>query len=357
MKKNIVLFMIGWVLAFAGCDMSDYDLPEPDGRLLGVDVDLSYVHPETGETVTNVFEEFFRADDQVQITITSSKTIDRIDVVNSGTETVVANLDVNGATASYTYPVSDLQIPFGQSASLVFHVYFDDVGEDGFDFPSVRSYSFNVKDQIPALVNFKKADGTVTEIQGTEVNIGGYSDDPDKGVIGSFKAGEGSYLELDDSPLLNFGADKNFSISFWVKSDHDTSDPAMMGTMNWNSSGNVGWVVAWRNGRLRIVAGDGDGTKTDYRQDDNDAPMTDGLWHHVAITFDRNDVSALYIDGELRASAPMAPVNIDAGVTTKINQDGTGTYGDKLGADYAQIYFYDYILTPDDVTAMWNAGK
>jgi hypothetical protein len=358
MKKNIVLLIMGWVLVFAGCDKSDYDLPKPDGRLLGVTVDLSYVHPNTGETHVNVFEDFFAADVDVQLTLTSSKSIEKVDVVNSATAAVVGTINVNGGkTASFTYPVADMEIPFGQSSKLVFHVYFDDKGEDGFSYQSIRSFGFTVKDKIPSIVNFKKQDGTTTEIRGTEVNIEGYTEDPSKGVVGTFKPDVNSYIDLGDVSLLNFGADKDFSISFWVKSNHDISDPAMMGTMNWSSSNNVGWVIAWRNGRLRVAAGDGAGTKTDYRQDDTDAPMTDGLWHFVVVTFDRDDVSALYIDGELRASAPMVPVNIDAGVPTKINQDGTGSYGDKLGADYAQIYFYDYVLTQNDISAMWSAGK
>ena len=85
--------------------------------------------------------------------------------------------------------------------------------------------------------------------------------------------------------------------------------------------------------------------------------MTDGQWHLVVVTFERDGVSTLFIDGKERISSPMVPFNIDAGVTTKINQDGTGDYGDKLGADYAQIYFYDYALNQTDVDALWGAGK
>jgi hypothetical protein len=53
----------------------------------------------------------------------------------------------------------------------------------------------------------------------------------------------------------------------------------------------------------------------------------------------------------------MTPVNIDAGVSVKINQDGTGNYGDKLGADYSAVTFYNYALTASQVTDIFNAGK
>jgi len=357
MKNKLILIISVWILALTGCDYSAYDLPSPDGRLNGVTVDLTYVDPETGEIQTNIFEDYYNSDDIVKITLKSSKAIEKIEVVNSATASVVGSLAVNSTTADFSYEVEKMSIPFGQSSNLVFHIYFNDKGEDGFDYPSMRSYAYTVKQRIPSIVNFKKSDGTVTELRGTDVNIEGYSEDAVKGVVGTFKKGVNSYIDLGSPSSLNFGANKNFSVSFWVKSTHDVSDPAMMGTMDWNSSGNVGWVIAWRNGRIRVVAGDGAGTKTDYRQADEDTPMIDGTWHLVVVTFDRAGVSSLYIDGSLRASAPMVPVNIDAGVSTKINQDGTGNYGDKLGASYAKIVFYDYVVSGSEVTTLFNSGK
>ncbi len=357
MRKNKILFFVGWMLFFAGCDMSEYDLPDPDGRLLGVDVEFRHVDPRTGETHVNVFENLFRSEDDVEVSISSTKTIDRIEVVNSVSAAVVSTINVNGTSADFTYSVEDMGIPFGESGNLVFHLYYDDVGEDGFEFPSIQSYSFRVISDVPSIVNFKSQDGTVTEIRTTEVNIDGFSEDPDRGIIASFKGGENSYLDIEDTPLLQFGANQNFSISFWIQSDHDTSDPAMMGTMDWASSGNVGWLLAWRNGRVRVVAGNGDGVKTDYSQPGDDPSMVGTDWHFITVTFDRNGDSELYINADMRASAGMEPVDINAGVTAKINQDGTGDYGGKLRAKYNQVFFYDYVLSASEITDIYNATK
>ncbi|WP_299582314.1 LamG domain-containing protein [uncultured Sunxiuqinia sp.] len=357
MKKDIVFLLIALVSMLAGCDMSDYSLPEPDGRLLGVEVSLDHVDPRTGETETNIFEDFYRKDDQVQIAISSSKKIDKIDVVNSLSKSVVQSIEVGGNTASFNYAVEAMGIPFGQSGDLVFHLYYDDAGENGFSFPSIQSYAFTVISDIPSIVNFRKSDGSEVELRASDVNIDKYYEDSSKGLVAQFKPDVNSFLDLEDSPLLKFGANKNFSVSFWVQSDHDTSDPAMMGTLDWNSSDNQGWLIAWRNGRLRIVIGDGNGTKTDYRQDDNDPSLVGPEWHLVVVNFDRAGDSELFIDGELRASAPMDPVDIDNGTTVKVNQDGTGDYGEKLGAKYSQITFYDYVLTSDEVANLYQTTK
>lgn len=357
MRNNIVLFLISLVMLFSGCDMSKYSLPEPDGRLLGVEVNMIHVNPRTGEPETNVFENFYRKNDKVDISINSTKAINKIDVVNTVNSSIVKTIDVKGTSASFEYKVEDMGIPFGQSGDLVFHLYFDDQGESGFDYPSIKSYAFRVISDIPSIVNFKKSDGSITEIRASEVNIDKYFEDPVKGVTASFKPGVNSYLNLQDSPLLHFGATKNFTVSFWVKSNHDTSDPAMMGTMDWNSSGNKGWLIAWRNGQLRIVAGDGQGTKVDYRQNESDPSLVGSDWHFVVVNFNRSGNSELYIDGELKVAAPMTPFDIDNGSTVKINQDGTGNYGDKLGANYSQIVFYDYAMDANEVMQIYNTTK
>ncbi|MFW5757824.1 MAG: botulinum neurotoxin N-terminal receptor binding domain-containing protein, partial [Bacteroidota bacterium] len=288
MTYNKIFFIVGWMLLFAGCDMSEYDLPDPDDRLLGVEVEFSHVDPRTGENLINVFENLFRNDDEVQISVTSTKTIERIEVVNSLSASVISTINVNGTSADFSYSVADMDIPFGESGNLVFHLYYDDAGEDGFDFPSIQSYSFRVISDVPSIVNFKSEDGTVTELRTSDVNIDGFSEDPDRGIVASFKGDENSFLEIENSPLLEFGATQNFSISFWIQSDHDISDPAMMGTMDWVSSGNVGWLIAWRNGRIRVVAGNGDGIKTDYSQPGDDPSMVGSDWHFITVTFDRN---------------------------------------------------------------------
>lgn len=357
MKNYIILFIITSAVLMSGCDMSDYTLPEPDGRLLGVDVVLKHKDPRSGETLTNVFENFFRKDDNVEIEISSTKAIDKIDVVNSVVGQVIATIPVNGTSTSFEYLVDDMEIPFGQSGNLVFHLYYADSGEEGFDYPSIQSYAFSVISDIPSIINFRKSDGSLTELRANDVNISRYFEDESKGVVAEFKGGESSYLDVNDNALLHFGADKNFAVSFWVQSDHDISDPAMMGTMDWNSSGNKGWVIAWRNGRLRIVAGDGEGTKIDYSQDSGDPSMVGPDWHFVVVNFNRTGQSELYIDGELKGSADMEPVDIDNGVTVKINQDGTGDYGDKLRANYSQIVFYNYVLSSDQVTDIYNDTK
>lgn len=351
MKKILTFLLIAFAASFWGCTDEENKV---DGRLLGLDIKFKHTSPRTGEVLTNVYEDAYRDGDQVQIDIESSYEIKKIEVVNGTTKTQLTTIEVNGTTATFSYAASDLEIPFGQRASLKFHFYFNDEGKDDFSYPSMKSITFNVNSDIPSIVNFKKSDGTVSELKTTDNNIVGFAEDEQHGVYATTIPDEISYLEVENSSLLNFGVSRNFSISFWIQSEHDESDPAIMGTQDWNSSGNKGWVIAWLNGRIRAVACDGEGNKTDLRT----APEQSILgadWHFVTVVFNRTANAEIWIDGQMAVSTAMVNGNIDTGIPVKINQDGTGTYSPRLGAKYSDIVFYDYALSESQINEVYNS--
>lgn len=355
MNNYIVFLILGLAFVFPGCDFDD--VQPLDARLAGLEVTFNHTSPRTGEVKTNAFSDYYRKTDEVKIDIESNFAIQKIDIVNSVTKQILSTLDVNGQETSFSCPVEDLAIPFGQSARLLFHIYFDDAGIDGIDYQSMKSYAFTVISDIPSIVSFQKSDGSVVELKTTDVNIEGFQEDAKRGIVASFKGGQNSYLEVENSSLLNFGADQNFSISFWLQSNHNTSDPGLMGTMNWDSSNNKGWILAWLNGRLRFVAGDGAGTKTDFRMGDETTPLLGNDWHFITCVLNRTGNAEIYVDGVMQASAMMSAADINAGVTVKINQDGTGAYGDKLQAKYAAVVFYNYALSSTQITTIYNETK
>jgi hypothetical protein len=299
----------------------------------------------------------------VELEITSTYEIDKIDVVSQVKRELLTSVPVNGTTANFSYPVSQLNVPFAQSSPLLFHVYFNDKGVGGFNYPSMKSYTFQVRDDVPSPVNFKRANGSVSELKVTNVNVGGLAPaGGNKGIIATFKPNEISTMRVENAEFLKFGNNKSFSFSFWVKSDHNISDPAMIGTMNWNSSNNTGWVLAWRRGNLRLVAGEAGVGKVDFAEPsagEGGTPWLTGQWHFVTCVFDRAGDAAIYVDGNLSASRPMSALtaNLDNDHPIHINQDGTGTYGDRLGAQYRTIVIYDYALTSQQVVAEYNATK
>lgn len=357
MKKNIFFILLSAVLLMWACDDS---LPEVDDRMLGVDVSFEHINPVSGESESNVFEGLYRKENMVKIALASPKIIDKISVVSTITGDMLETRELKGNSASFEYSIASLNIPFGQSTDLVFYLYYDDNGESGFDYPSMKSISYKIISDVPSVVNFKKSDGSVEELSTIGFNVSEFYELPLKGVTASFKADENSFLEVANSPLLKFGAAGDFSVSFWVKSDHEISDPAMMGTMDWNSGDNQGWVIAWRNGKLRVVAtsDDPEVSKCDFREEGDLIPSMIGTeWYFITVSFDRDEKARIFRNGVETVSGSMTPGNLDNGTTVKINQDGTGDYGNKLGADYSNVVFYDYALTEAQALAIYDATK
>lgn len=110
----------------------------------------------------------------------------------------------------------------------------------------------------------------------------------------------------------------------------------------------TGWVIAYNCGRMRFVESSHEEetrNETPYTDADmfdvrNDESLwLDGEFHHVTITAKRSEGMYIYFNGVEEGFGGMAFVNLDNGYPIHINQDGTGSYGDTLQAEYAKIVF------------------
>src|SRR5207249_4630724 len=95
------------------------------------------------------------------------------------------------------------------------------------------------------------------------------------------------YVTLGTSDDFTFGSNTDFSVSFWVRDTSPTGEFPLIANKNSASANNPGWGIALgADGGLRWnLAGAADsfisfaGTP---------GTLTNGIWHHVAVTFQRN---------------------------------------------------------------------
>ena len=143
-----------------------------------------------------------------------------------------------------------------------------------------------------------------------------------------------NHVTLGAPSDLQFGRDTDFTVSLWTRFTNWTGDPVLVGNKDWRSGGNQGWVIATGgNGRLQwnLGAGDAGGrTRKDY--DGPAGTLGDGLWHHVATVFDRQDGAVTYLDGAAvstnEITASLDSIDTPAGLAVNIGQDGAGAYTD-----------------------------
>ena len=165
--------------------------------------------------------------------------------------------------------------------------------------------------------------------------------------------GVSQYGTIEDEDQLDFRYNNNFSISFWVNTTSDDSDPEMIADQDWGSSGNKGITIAFRGDNWRAVASDGN-EKADI--DTDGIPFNDGQWHLLAITYDRGGDMTMYQDGLAVNSESMTAITgpIESGNPLRFAQDGTANYGQFFQGKIAGTVIHNYALSADEILDLYK---
>ncbi len=164
-----------------------------------------------------------------------------------------------------------------------------------------------------------------------------------------------NYVTLGYPALLHFGSDathdtSDFSVAMWVKIASSSADEPFISNKNWDSSGNLGWIISNEGDGTRVQLTDDLGQKHDMVGHAG-PQLEDHNWHHLAVTFQRTNAVNTYVDGVLVNTYSIAPLggngvgSLDTdgqadpprnfpGPNWAVNlgEDGTGFYATNNGA-------------------------
>lgn len=154
--------------------------------------------------------------------------------------------------------------------------------------------------------------------------------------------------------LYHFGADQDFTIEFNIlagPSDARRDNPIIT-NKNWNSGNNTGWIIYIESGNIRINYKGADASRIDMR---NGPVVEDGKWHHITITFNRQENISIYMDGKFYVSGPSIKDNgnVDAGYPLVVGTHGTldfNYYGYNVGSleSYvSDVRVWNTVLSPE----------
>lgn len=208
-------------------------------------------------------------------------------------------------------------------------------------------------------------DATTNRISGTNVSLGtvgtnGVTFAP--GLLGQAvhilvtKDGTtNDFVTLGYPALLQFGGDAtsdttDFTIALWLKIFSANADEPFISNKNWDSGGNLGWVISNESDGARVNLKDDANSRKD--ESGHAGPqLEDHNWHHLAVTFVRTNLASIYVDGVLLSTLSIAPDvgNAVGSLNTSVlsdpprgvpgpdwainlGQDGTGLYNTNNGA-------------------------
>ncbi len=136
-----------------------------------------------------------------------------------------------------------------------------------------------------------------------------------------FDATDAIQMPLNDA--LNFGNDQDFSVEVRVRTT-DPADVSIVSNKDWTTGLNKGWVFSFKPSTQQWKVNVGDGNS---RVDVNGNVISDGEWHMLSATFDRDGDLKIYENGTFINSVDLAGIgNIDTGLPLSIGADGLKAY-------------------------------
>ncbi|MBL7187737.1 MAG: hypothetical protein ISS70_15550 [Phycisphaerae bacterium] len=207
----------------------------------------------------------------------------------------------------------------------------------------------------PSLMGWWTLDGHVLDVSGNDRH-GTLNGSPGFGP-GVF----GEALELDGDDFVSIDGYKGivgtdpWSVTAWIRSN-DVGDHRIV--VNWGSAPN--------GQRIELRTLSGSGTLRANHGGGNiqaNTPVTDGEWHHVAMTINENSTATypewiLYVDGQddtIPTTDTDTPLNIIADVDFTIGSRATHSDRFWVGS-IDDVRLYDKVLTPEEVKQIMESG-
>lgn len=146
-------------------------------------------------------------------------------------------------------------------------------------------------------------------------------------------------LNLGETLYEDFTIDLRFKASNW------SGDPAFFSNKNWNNGLNRGWIMACNGNSWKFNIGDGS-----ERIDLNGEFVNDNKWHHLAVSFDKDDLKFTFQDGQIVASST---ANLQGDLSSSLSaffaQDGTGNYGFPFLGELGEIRIWNKALSVSEL--------
>jgi hypothetical protein len=175
------------------------------------------------------------------------------------------------------------------------------------------------------------------------------------------------YVTLDTPADLQFGAEVDFTVAYWLKvppGEKYTEFPVLCNTVNGTFNPGLYFGTDWntRGGGFTWWLGGAQAGKVFESPADT---INDGNWHHLVFSFDRAGDAVTYLDGvQVDARSIRGGGDVDVpGQAMNIGQDSTGTYpwfaeaGPQAEAVVDDLGIWRRALSPTEAQSIYLVGQ
>ena len=203
---------------------------------------------------------------------------------------------------------------------------------------------------------------------GRLANVSGKKTDPvprriDDGRVGrALRFATGQVVEIDPSALqsLSFGKDGDFSVSIWIRAPKGYSPGSADSIVSATFKTKDIWFIALRPGGYKGVYlrhYDEKKGAVDITPSTDQLPLlTDGKWHHLVVTSDRDADGIMHIDGQVvgRKSIRTVSSASDYGVPVSLK---LGASYNGFAGDLDDVAIWDRVLGAAEITRLYQEGR
>lgn len=164
--------------------------------------------------------------------------------------------------------------------------------------------------------------------------------------------GSGDIVYIEDAPELQLGSSQDFTLEVRIRTEA-TPDVAIIGNKDWDSGLNPGFVFSFEypgGPAWKVNIADGNARADAIGA----AGISDGLWHTLSCSFDRDGMMRLYTDGIFSSEEDISGIGgIDVGSGWFFGSDILGAYS--YSGAIAEVRFWHGILS-DDAISDWHCS-
>ncbi len=184
----------------------------------------------------------------------------------------------------------------------------------------------------------------------------------DDGRVGrALRFGAGKIVEIDAKALkpIALGKTGDFSVGVWLRAPNGYKPASADSIVAANYKSEAIWFIALRPGAyngvyLRHYNGS---AAVDIKPSANLLPLlTDGKWHHLAVTSDRDAMGILYVDGKQAGRTSIAAVSTTADYGTPVSMK-LGASTNRFAGDLDDVAIWDRVLDPAEITRLFDLGN
>jgi hypothetical protein len=179
---------------------------------------------------------------------------------------------------------------------------------------------------------------------------------------GFYFDGGANRIEVPDAPSFDFGPGQDFSIEGWINASPNAGSGVISiidkRLINSTNSGQ-GYEFGLYQNRLNLRLSDDPSTDGDSW---NDGPiLTDGQWHHIAVTVIRNSTTGgnFYVDGVsvLQFDPTSRQGDLTTSASFRIGNHSNPSYNAYFNGALDEFAVYNRALSPDKIAGIYNAGS